>query len=224
MLNLPKELLLLIIDFLDVSSLFALNHTCKNYLQNKTIKFNLVGVNIVRLNAAKNGYLTIFKWLMPLKPPSDTKIIHSLNCKYIYTQIACENGHLDILKYLHENEYSEWYEYKCCNYVRHLNIYVSSYAAENGHLNILKYLYENGCPWDGYTCASAAENGHLDALKYLHENGCPWNGYVYRCAIEGGHLNTLKYLHDNGCPQSIYEYNIAADRGHLDILEYLHEN
>ena len=48
---------------------------------------------------------------------------------------AAEGGHLECLKYAHENG-CPWDEWTC------------SMAAFNGHLECLKYAHENGCPWD----------------------------------------------------------------------------
>ena len=88
---------------------------------------------------------------------------------YWYEQtssLAAEYGHLDCLKYLHENGCS-WNEHTCrC-------------AALNGHLECLKYVHENGCPWNEWTCDAAAENGHFDCLKYAYENGCPYPKEVF---------------------------------------------
>ena len=53
---------------------------------------------------------------------------------------AAQNGHLECLKYAHENG-CPWNEMTC------------SKAAENGHLECLKYAHENGCPWDEETCS-----------------------------------------------------------------------
>ena len=47
-------------------------------------------------------------------------------------------GNLNLLKYLHKNNYS-WNKHICTN------------AAHNGHLECLKYLHENGCPWSSAT-------------------------------------------------------------------------
>ena len=46
---------------------------------------------------------------------------------------AAFNGHLECLKYAHENG-CPWTEYTC------------SHAAKNGHLECLRYAHENGCP------------------------------------------------------------------------------
>ena len=45
---------------------------------------------------------------------------------------AALNGHLNCLKYAHENGCS-WDKWTC------------HWAAERGHLDCLKYLHENGC-------------------------------------------------------------------------------
>ena len=75
---------------------------------------------------------------------------------------AAGGGHLERLKYLHENGYP-WDKWTC------------RAAAEGDHLECMKYLHENGCPWNEGTCRTAARGGHLECLKYLHENGCPWD-------------------------------------------------
>ena len=66
--------------------------------------------------------------------------------------IAAKNGHLDCLKYLHENG---------CHW-----------AARNGHLECLKYAHENRCPWTADTCEYASKNNHIECIKYAHEHGC----------------------------------------------------
>ena len=82
---------------------------------------------------------------------------------------AAEGGHLECLKYAHENG-SPWNERTCVA------------AAECGRLECLKYLHENGCEWHEDACAAAADGdtapaeGHLECLKYAHENGCPMFG------------------------------------------------
>ena len=73
---------------------------------------------------------------------------------------AASNGHLDCLKYLHENGYP-------------LAEDTCSLAALGGYLNCLKYAHENGCPWDKTTISGARENNHLDCLDYAIKNGCP---------------------------------------------------
>ncbi|ATZ81203.1 ankyrin repeat domain-containing protein [Bodo saltans virus] len=120
---------------------------------------------------------------------------HMLSISCLKTKYKCkdcidatENGHLECLKYAHENG-CIWDEWTC------------ACAARKGHLECLKYAHENGCPWDVMTCASAAQKGHLECLKYAHENGCPWNSYTCFRAALNGNLECLKYAHENGCPR-----------------------
>jgi len=82
------------------------------------------------------------------------------DCNVDFNYVAVSFGHLEILKYLHENGCS-W------------NVRSCEIASMKGHLECLKYLHENGCPWNERCCENASYNGHLEVLKYLHENGCP---------------------------------------------------
>ena len=93
--------------------------------------------------------------------------------------MAALNGHLECLKYAHENGCS-WNKHTC------------SKAAFHGHLECLKYAHENGCPWDKWTSSNAACNGLLDCLKYAHENGCPWD---YKIISGIKYIKCRNYLH-----------------------------
>jgi len=103
---------------------------------------------------------------------------------------AAENGHLEILKYLHEEVKAPW------------NRGTASWAAKNGHLHILEYLVER--KFDKYSelaCEYAATHGHLDCLKYLHETAkAPWNRFAAFRAHMFNHTECLQYLLDNNCP------------------------
>jgi hypothetical protein len=124
---------------------------------------------------------------------------------------AAANGHLDCLKYLHENN-CPWNEYLC------------SYAAFNGHLDCLKYLHKNKYFWNEYTCQKAAMNGHIDCLEYARKNGCPWNKLTFEGAASNGQLECLEYLYKNNCPWDEWTCISAVENGHLKCLRYLHEN
>ena len=103
---------------------------------------------------------------------------------------AAENGHLEVLKYLHEEVKLPW------------DSWTATRAAQNGHLHILEYLVER--KYDKYSelaCADAAKFGHLDCLKYLHETAkAPWDKYAVRDAHKNNHSECLQYLLDNNCP------------------------
>jgi len=103
---------------------------------------------------------------------------------------AAKNGHLECLKYLHEEVRARW------------DWTTAAEAADYGRLHILEYLVE--CKYDEFSvmaCWYAARNGHLDCLKYLHETAkAPWNfGAVLRAHKNNQH-ECLQYLLDNDCP------------------------
>jgi len=107
---------------------------------------------------------------------------------------ACANaalgGHLEVLKYLHEEAKAPW------------GSATASWAAENGHLHILEYLVER--KYDNYNewaCRLAARNGHLDCLKYLRETAkAPWHSQAVYHAHKRNHPDCLQYLLNNNCP------------------------
>ena len=128
---------------------------------------------------------------------------------------AAEKGHLDCLKYLHEDVKAPW------------DSRTASWAAENGHLHILEYLVER--EYDEYNvnaCFLAAGNGHLNCLKYLHEVAkAPWDVDTASFAAKNGHLHILEYLVERKYDQyDEYACAYAAQNGHLDCLKYLHED
>ena len=103
---------------------------------------------------------------------------------------AAENGHLEVLKYLHEEAKAPW------------GSSTASWAAENGHLHILEYLVERKFDeYVEYACEYAAKFGHLDCLKYLRETAkAPWDEEAVREAHENNRIECLQYLLDNDCP------------------------
>ena len=74
--------------------------------------------------------------------------------------LAAQGGHLEVLKWLHENGYP-WNEDTC------------ELAARHGHLGVLQWARANGCPWDGWTCKYAARNAHSKLLSWAQANGAP---------------------------------------------------
>jgi hypothetical protein len=133
------------------------------------------------------------------------------DAKCIDCSMAAKKGHLECLKYAHENG-CPWNSDTCSN------------AAQKGHIECLKYAHENGCKLRSGICSSAAENGHLECLKYVHENGCEWSSDTCRDIAENGQIECLKYAHENGCEWTSDTCADAAFHGHLECLKYAHEN
>ena len=130
--------------------------------------------------AAYQGNLEMVQYCVANQCPMDGRA-----CAY-----AAESGHLEVLKYLHEEVKAPW------------GWRTAFFAAKNGHLHILEYLFER--KYDKYSeaaCVWAAQSGHLDCLKYLHETAkAPWNSLAVREAHRNNHSECLQYLLDNDCP------------------------
>ena len=100
---------------------------------NQTYKhFTLLSLDIelpnpdIRFSELASNEITI-------KIPSVCEECESEDLTTSATRCAAKNGHLDCLRYLHENG-CPWNEDATWG------------AAENGHMDCLKYLHENGCP------------------------------------------------------------------------------
>ena len=102
---------------------------------------------------------------------------------------AAENGHLECLKYLHEEAKAPW------------GSHTAEWAAQNGHLHILEYLVERKYDqFDVSACWFAAMCGHFDCLKYLHETAKePWDEEAVREAHKYNETECVQYLLENNC-------------------------
>lgn len=243
LLIIPNELLSLILQFLDISSIFSLRSVSKKYKLNNVIHSHLKGIQSIQsircihLDAISNGHLDLFKWFV-----DKNEVTPEMATDEAYLRSAIENNHLHILQYLHTNG---------CFWNSSSPDYFDL-AVGNGHIEIVKYLYENGCKWSiwssylaatknhlevlkylykkiGYSpninpCSATAENGHLEVLKYLYENGYEMNVWNCAYAARGGQLDVLKYLHENGCPWDKNACDFAVTYNHWEIMKYLYEN
>jgi len=140
------------------------------------------GTDFILKNRVFNGkYMDFFNILFLIKYQYMDLLVKKLidletkynvfeNYKLDFILIAAYFGHINIIKYFHENGYP-WHEGLC------------NFTAYMGHLDCLKYLHENGCPWGEEVCPHATENGQLECLKYGYENGCPFNEkMLYKCS------------------------------------------
>jgi hypothetical protein len=103
---------------------------------------------------------------------------------------AASIGHLELLKYLHEEVKAPW------------DSWTSKAAAANGHLHILEYLVERKFDkFDVLDYVFAAENGHLKCLKFLRETAkAPWDFWAVQHAHDYNHPECSQYLLDNDRP------------------------
>ena len=172
----------------------------------------------------QHGDLDALKYFVQIKKID----IDNCDAEYVFG-IACENGHLDVVKYLHEIDFdiiSEDYEY------------AFKMACKNGHLHVVKHLLEikpdiNISIQEEYAFRSACQNGHLHVVKHLLEikpdiNISIQEECAFRSACQNGHLDMAKYLLEIKPDINIYAVNDiaftgACKNGHLEVVKFLIE-
>lgn len=170
------------------------------------------------VEAAEHGHLNILQYLfdnIPDKGNSDTVM-----------DVAAQNNHLDIVKWLHENRNDGCSE-------RAIPL-----AASNGHLNMVKWLDANRPEFKRhkineinddqstdpvYAMDLAADGGYLEVIMFLHEqrqeNG---TSFALDQALANGYLDVARWLHEQldlkWTPMGVY---LAAANGHCAVLDFL---
>ena len=79
-----------------------------------------------------------------------------LTFTFIAMNLAARNGHLEVVKWLHQNR------------TEGCTTDAMDHAASNGHLDVVKWLHQNrkeGCTKDAMDWA--AGNGHLEVVNFL---------------------------------------------------------
>jgi len=133
-----------------------------------------------------------------------------------YMDYAASNGHIEIVKWLHENR-----KEGCTTFAMDI-------AAQNGHLEMVKWLHENrkeGCSI--FAMDSAADKGHLEIVKWLDENrkeGC--TKLAMDWAACNGHLEVIKWLHQKRKEgfNTTDAMNYAVENGHIEVVKWLQDN
>lgn len=129
-------------------------------------------------------------------------------------RIAANRGHLDVLRWIHDNG-KGYFERSLIDT-----------AVRLGYIDIVKWLYENKInDFRKHTMGFAAANGHLEIVKWLHYNGARCTKFVMDIAASDGHLDTVIWLHENrteGCTWRAVVY--AAVNGHLEVVIWVWDN
>lgn len=140
--------------------------------------------------------------------------LHNYNidsCTSKAMDLASKNGHREIVQFLHEIK-------------KECTSYAIDFAAENGYLEIVKFLHENrdeGCT--NLAIDLAAENGYLNIVQFLYEHrGSFYTKHAIEGATKNGHIEIVKYLYEICNLRSIHIINFAAQFGHLNIVTYIH--
>ena len=207
--TLPPEILAEITDHVyDIDSICKMRQVCRS-LENgvanskrwrglhqlKELKSNFNSSQIKNKClelAAEYGILILLR--------ANPKVLYP--CKYF--RIACENDHLETVKYLRK-EFG-----LTTDDARNQDNYALRWACANGHLKIVRYLKkEFGLTakdvraGDNYALRWSCRNNHLSIVKYLKEkfsltakDARASNNFGLRWACENCHLNVVKYLRE----------------------------
>jgi len=234
--NLPQELILLIVEFLDVSSRFAFGCITRRFTSYLNVKDSRLSVCN---DAISNKYNDLVKWLIPdgyCEKLPDTIMISSESTheyEYVIDHRSCffvkcmptdlirrlcvtaaNACNFDVLKYL-------------CNDIklpRKTSIGIFGAIVTEGSLDTSKWFYTHhmiDIDRPSNMCTIAASSGHLEILKWLRANGFSWDTTTCFNTAMKGQLEILQYLHENGCLWNEWTCSLAAETGHLDVLKYV---
>jgi len=130
-----------------------------------------------------------------------------------------KEGHLDIVKYVHEYGAD-------INVNRNEAMYL---ASKYGHLDIVKYLNECGLTHN-FSMLIAYWTGHLDIVTYLVEcndrDVTSHNNILVQIAADNGDLEMIKYLFKHGAyipPNNTWTARLAEQRGYSDVVKFLNQ-
>lgn len=194
------------------------------------------------VQAAKRGYIKVFKWLLKNGRGTSECRLSERICK-----TAAIHGHLEFLKYalkkhipfvfpgdinvidkVIDNEDLVMLDFLISQMTSTLITFslcrIASYAARKGKIEALKLFVKAGFQIPANVCINAASEGHLECLIFLREVcGCQWNTLTTKYAASGGHLECLMYAYENGCKwdEEIFEDVIRGNR--FDCLKYIVE-
>jgi len=188
LLSIPKELSMLVVSLVDISSMFTLSCSSKlleNFLTKhleqvltdtptQVMFFPIIKLKlpIVLIDVITQGYTNLFKWLIPNSNYLSQPKIYIQH----YLETAALNGSFDILKYIHKINLDTM--------DLDLGQIVTS-AVKGNHFEILDWLYQKGCPLTGDTFKAAAESGNMKIIDYLRINKCQWDKDVCAYAAAG---------------------------------------
>lgn len=169
--------------------------------------------------AAQANHIDVVKWIVAVRPErwgtsqssSDQAILDAIN---IAINAAAGHGHLEIVKWLHEQHGDG-----------SSNSDAVAAAARNGHLVVAKWLYNNNFKCTAEAFDLAAGGGHLEIVKWLHSIGCACSARAMDWAAGNGHLEIVKWLHTNrteGCTGDAFRR--AAWHKRASVFKWLFAN
>ncbi|AGD93071.1 putative ankyrin repeat protein [Megavirus lba] len=214
--DLPNEILVEIIKYIDTPDIFFSNTKFLNLVLLIKPKINIIKYCI------QKDYLKIISNLYKIR--SNKKfyniVFGKMTNKKCYHE-SCVRGKINIIDYF--EKYHSYTKYED-------PFYYLIVVCEYGHLDLAKYFINKGANFRKHKdCAMrlAAKNGHLDLVKYFVEKGAnitAKNNYVLKKASKYGHLHIIKYLYSIHIylhSDDNYAYRIATKYNHLNIIKYL---
>lgn len=131
---------------------------------------------------------------------------------------AAENGHLDVVKYLVEDQKADLHkDYE----------FALRWSAGAGYLEVVKYLIKHGADLhvreDG-ALRQACENGKVHVVKYLVGSGANIHALEDRALIMAsmyGYIDIVKYLVEQGANINDKALRLAIENNHTEVVQYL---
>jgi hypothetical protein len=146
--------------------------------------------SIVR--ASSYGFLKIIELLHNIRIFSGC--FESLNDDNIPDRaidVACEEGHVNIVKYLYSIGY------------RPTRNYAFHSACCEGHLDIVDFLYSKGYTWSGDTMEYVIRSNQLDIVKYLYKIGFKITKDTMYMCYDHYNKNIFRYFQRLDCCHNI---------------------
>ncbi|CEG44777.1 Myosin light chain kinase-related [Plasmopara halstedii] len=235
------------------AALFSCNlqmlHFLHDNFSNKMVDDVAVDSQDAIVHAAANGRLDLVQWYCEMKGPyavgwnvMDAAVAN--NCmtivQYLITVLgnrctrrglesAALNGHLDVVKWLHDTHYYEIRTFKTLEN-----------AIIGGHLNIVQYVMQTVVvaytSWTQAALTAAVTFGQRHILEWLHHRALMVATVHNRCfrfeiytnqlyaVAKNGHLKVLQWLHEHKYPVHCRRAHVvrgAAAGGHQNIIEWM---
>ncbi len=187
------------------------------------------------LVAAHHGHVQVLEWLLARGYDYECDCNYNCECNYDEPSIckqAAAGGHLQVLRFAHEQQHWHWDEQVCLMAATHGQLCALQYACDNGapvnvewtckeaikagQVDTLRYVCERyAYVPDAETCALAAKGNHIAVLRYLHgERHAPWDERVCQWALRTRSMCALQYAleHDAPCSANMRRRCLALIR------------
>ena len=175
--------------------------------------------------AAKAGNLKILTYLYKNNKNTNIGKNYEWDTWNNMTLIAASlHGHLDCLKYAHENG-CKWNGTPFEGAISEQYIFIYDITYNKYLENSRTYISQNNfnCYFNT-SCAYSAYNNHMDCFTYALENNCPITEVVSICLANHGNLKEIKMIHNKGCLFHHWTLSAAIHSKNIELVKYLIQN